>query len=149
MRRSPAEVFFNLQTGCRQRSFRRESIKGGEEIFINQCYACHTIDGFNNDIVSKDSFDELQRPAFVYQALLQVHYFMPPFAGTDEEADALAAYIAGGLHGKEIVSVKEAEQRRTAFLRQIGRPVMMLLTSRVPSEGNSQEENYQRSAGGT
>ena len=44
----------------------------------------------------------------------QVRYFMPPFAGTEEEADALAAYIAGGLHGKEIVTVKQ-EERRTAF----------------------------------
>lgn len=27
---------------------------------------------------------------------------MPPFAGNDAEADALAAFIVGGLHGKEI-----------------------------------------------
>lgn len=33
----------------------------------------------------------------------EVRYFMPPFAGTDAEADALAAYIVGGLHGKEVV----------------------------------------------
>ena len=35
----------------------------------------------------------------------QIHekrYFMPPFIGTDQEAKALAAYIAGGLLGKEV-----------------------------------------------
>ena len=42
------------------------------------------------------------------QKIHQVRYFMPPFAGTEEETKALAAYIAGGLHGKEIAEQKQA-----------------------------------------
>ncbi len=32
----------------------------------------------------------------------EIRYFMPPFAGTETEAGALAAYIAGELHGKDV-----------------------------------------------
>ncbi|PID41922.1 MAG: hypothetical protein CR981_02790, partial [Proteobacteria bacterium] len=84
-------------------------ITAGEEIFIHQCYACHTLDGFNNEIVAKTeamSFGALR--AYI-RKIHQVRYFMPPFAGTDAEADALAAYIAGGLHKKEIVLEKDTE----------------------------------------
>ena len=83
-------------------------MKAGEEIFIHQCYACHTINGFNNDIVSRTasmSFGALQS---YIKKIHKLRYFMPPFAGTDEEAQALAAYIAGGLHNKEVVLAAEA-----------------------------------------
>lgn len=35
---------------------------------------------------------------------------MPPFAGTKEEAGALAAYIAGSLHDKETEEVQSGDQ---------------------------------------
>ena len=83
-------------------------IQAGKEIFIHQCYACHTIDGFNNDI-------KVKAKAMSYTALIkyinkihQIRYFMPPFAGNEEEAEALAAFIAGDLLGKEI---KKPEQQ--------------------------------------
>ncbi|MEJ2057350.1 MAG: c-type cytochrome [Desulfofustis sp.] len=37
----------------------------------------------------------------------QIRYFMPPFAGTPQEAEALAAYIVGGIHGNEIITASE------------------------------------------
>jgi mono/diheme cytochrome c family protein len=44
------------------------------------------------------------------QTIHQKRYFMPPFAGTDAEAEALAAYLVGTLHGKEIVMPSPAEE---------------------------------------
>ena len=84
-------------------------VKGGEELFIHQCYACHTVNGFNNDIVSRTSKMSFQALSSYIKRIHQVRYFMPPFAGNDAEAEALAAYIAGGIHGKEILLKKEAE----------------------------------------
>jgi mono/diheme cytochrome c family protein len=74
----------------------------GEEIFINQCYACHTVDGINNGIVQATS--TMSYPALVsyIKKIHEVRYFMPPFVGTEQEARALAVYIAGGLHGKDV-----------------------------------------------
>jgi len=36
----------------------------------------------------------------------KVRYFMPPFAGTPKEAQALAAFIAGDLNGKDVSEPK-------------------------------------------
>lgn len=80
----------------------------GRELYIQQCYACHTLGGLNNDLV------ELTRN-MSYLALNKyigkihdVRYFMPPFAGTEEEAGALAAFLAGDLHGKDVSEVLPA-----------------------------------------
>lgn len=74
----------------------------GHELFINQCFACHTMGGGNNDIVpitANMSFRALQS----YLAKIhEIRYFMPPFFGTDDERVALAAFIAGGIHDKPV-----------------------------------------------
>lgn len=80
----------------------------GEELFINQCYACHTLGGINNDMVSLTKDMSYQALAAYIKKIHQVRYFMPPFVGTEAEARALAAYIAGSLHGKEVVD-RQAE----------------------------------------
>ena len=43
--------------------------------------------------------------------------FMPPFAGTEEERQALAAYLVGELHGKEIgeLEVSASDRGRVLF----------------------------------
>ncbi len=77
-------------------------LEAGRELFLHQCFACHTIGGFNNDIIARTrnmSFTGLR------SYLATIHgkrYFMPPFAGTDAELQALAAYIAGGLNHKPL-----------------------------------------------
>ena len=81
-------------------------IQGGEELFIHQCYACHTIGGLNNDIVSRTTSMSYGALRSYINKIHKLRYFMPPFAGTDEEVDALAAFIAGGLHGKAFEIVK-------------------------------------------
>ncbi len=77
-------------------------IDAGREIFIHQCYACHTIGGINNDIVVRTKGMSLRGMVKYIERIHRVRYFMPPFAGTEEEAKALAAFIVGGLHGKPI-----------------------------------------------
>ena len=79
--------------------------QAGRELFIHQCYACHTVGGGNNDIVSRTAAQTYSGLTAYIGRMHQVRPFMPPFAGTEAEARALAAYIVGDLHGKE---VKEA-----------------------------------------
>ncbi|MGB3211342.1 MAG: c-type cytochrome [Desulforhopalus sp.] len=77
-------------------------LEAGEELFINQCYACHTAGGRNNDIVGLTGNMSYRALVSYIEKIHEVRYFMPPFAGTEQERKALAAYIAGGLHGKEV-----------------------------------------------
>ncbi len=80
-------------------------IQAGEELFIQQCYACHTINGINNDIVAASKNMSFRALTKYIDKIHERRYFMPPFFGTDREKKALATYIAGGLLGKEIVAV--------------------------------------------
>ncbi|KAB2888482.1 MAG: cytochrome C [Desulfobulbaceae bacterium] len=76
--------------------------RAGRELFIHQCYACHTVGGGNNDIVSRTAAQTYSGLTAYIGRMHQVRPFMPPFAGTEAEARALAAYIVGDLHGKEV-----------------------------------------------
>jgi mono/diheme cytochrome c family protein len=74
----------------------------GRELFIHQCYACHTIGGLNNDIVSRTKAMSYPALTAYLGKMHEIRPFMPPFVGNEAEAKALAAYIVGDLHGKEI-----------------------------------------------
>ncbi|BBB33282.1 cytochrome c family protein [Thermotomaculum hydrothermale] len=88
----------------------------GKELFIHQCYACHTIGGFNNDIKEKAASMSYTALTKYIEKIHKVRYFMPPFAGNEEEAKALAAFIAGDLLGKEVKEpVKKALDGKTIF----------------------------------
>ncbi len=114
-------------------------IRAGEEIFVHQCYACHTIDGINNDIVSRTATMSYGALRSYIGKIHQMRYFMPPFVGTGEEVDALAAYIAGGLHGKEIVTVKQEDSGVRLFEENCA--ACHDSADLAPSlDGNSQEE---------
>jgi mono/diheme cytochrome c family protein len=77
-------------------------LEAGRELFLHQCFACHTVGGFNNDIVIRTrnmSYGAMQK----YLATIhQKRYFMPPFAGNESELKALAAYLTAGLHKKPL-----------------------------------------------
>jgi len=81
--------------------------EAGRELFEHQCYACHTIGGRNNDIVRATSRMSYRALVNYIQKIHEVRYFMPPFVGTELESQALAAYIAGGLHGKDVQESQE------------------------------------------
>ena len=83
--------------------------ESGNELLTLQCMSCHTFDG-RNDLMSKTH-------EFAYlgvQALLtgqgKMLRYMPPMVGTPAEYDALARYIVGELHGKQIETTPTASQ---------------------------------------
>jgi mono/diheme cytochrome c family protein len=77
-------------------------LQAGRELFNLQCLACHTVNGIRNDVVERSE-------TYTYLGLLsmltgqgKIQNYMPPFAGTEAEKEALAAYLAVELLGKEI-----------------------------------------------
>lgn len=74
----------------------------GEELFIQQCYACHTAGGFNNDLKAQTARMSYSAMSSYIKRIHEVRYFMPPFAGTEAEAETLAAYLVGEWHGKDV-----------------------------------------------
>lgn len=95
--------FLQSAIWVRNREVSAENQKAaGKELFVHQCYACHTVGGFNNDIVSRTGSMSYSALSGYIQKMHEIRPFMPPFAGTEVEASALAAYIVGDLHGKEI-----------------------------------------------
>ena len=76
--------------------------QAGAELFKFQCYACHTVDGINNDIRPKTANSSFNGMVKYLAVMHDRRPFMPPFVGTELERKALAAYLVGTLHGKEI-----------------------------------------------
>ena len=77
----------------------------GHELYIQQCYSCHTLGAGNNDLAALT--EKMSYPALVAYIgkMHTIRPFMPPFAGTDKEVRALSAFLAGEVHGKETVDV--------------------------------------------
>ena len=69
-------------------------VKVGEQLYLFECRYCHTVNGINSVKARVKGWDE----ATIYHRLGQLNSpatpYMPPFAGTDEERAALAAYLA-------------------------------------------------------
>ena len=82
----------------------------GKELYIHQCYSCHTLGGSNNDLLKLTRNMSYTALSKYIGKIHKIRYFMPPFAGTDEEAKALAAYIVGDLHGKEIIETTATDR---------------------------------------
>lgn len=85
-------------------------LQAGEELFIHQCYSCHTVNGRNNDIVRATEKMSYRAMSKYLEKIHRVRYFMPPFAGTEDENMALAAYIAGTLHGRDTSDFRKAAE---------------------------------------
>jgi len=77
--------------------------EAGREIFNLECLSCHTIDGIRNDILPLTK--NITYLGMISQLTGQgkVRTYMPPFAGTARELEALAAYIVGTLQGKDLI----------------------------------------------
>lgn len=76
--------------------------EAGRELFRLQCYACHTIGGINNDIVPRTAAMDFPALTNYLRNVIHKRPYMPPFLGSELEAAALAAYVAGDLHGKPV-----------------------------------------------
>jgi len=74
-------------------------LEAGAEIFRLQCMACHTVDGYNGVLNKSDRLTERGLEALL-TGMGKVNSYMPPFAGTEQEKRAVAAYIYRELQGK-------------------------------------------------
>lgn len=70
-------------------------LEAGRELYKGQCITCHTVDGWRTKRAFADRLDGWDEEGLAgYIATLhETRPFMPPFAGTDEEREALAAYL--------------------------------------------------------
>ncbi|QTH45476.1 c-type cytochrome [Cohnella sp. LGH] len=71
-------------------------MEAGEEIFAMQCLACHSIDGVRRSRAMTERIDGWSEEALIgfIPSMHLVREVMPPFAGTKEELEAVAAYLA-------------------------------------------------------
>ncbi|WP_183248844.1 c-type cytochrome [Anoxybacillus tengchongensis] len=70
-------------------------IEAGREIYEGQCLACHTIDGWRSKRALANrlqGWPQKSIESFI-PTMHQVRPMMPPFVGTKEEVEALAAYL--------------------------------------------------------
>ena len=74
-------------------------LEAGREIFEGQCMACHTVDGWRDKRAMAERIGGWNKDALSqYIATLhQARSFMPPFAGTEEEREALAEYLVNAV----------------------------------------------------
>lgn len=98
-----SEGFLKSAKWVRHKEVTRDNqLEAGHELFLHQCFACHTVGGFNNDILIRTknmSYGAMQK----YLATIHdKRYFMPPFVGNEAELKALAAYLTAGLHQKPL-----------------------------------------------
>lgn len=83
------------------KELKEENVKeAGAELFRLQCLSCHTIDGYNG---VKNKIDRLTERGIEAQltGTGKVNTYMPPFAGTEVEKKALAAFLYGEILGKD------------------------------------------------
>ena len=75
-------------------------LAAGREIYNTLCLSCHSINGPMNDIVPLVA----DLTPFSLKARLQgmgrANTYMPPFAGDDQDKEALTAFLLEGLHDK-------------------------------------------------
>ena len=77
-------------------------LEAGQELFIQQCHACHTLHGFNNDLAARTRTMGYPAMLAYLRTVHEKRPFMPPFAGNEAEARALAAFIVKGIHGRDV-----------------------------------------------
>ncbi len=80
-------------------------LQAGEELFRLQCMPCHTIDHYNG---IKPGTSKLTERGIEAQltGMGKVNTYMPPFAGTQKEKEALAAYLYEVIQGKTTRAAK-------------------------------------------
>lgn len=78
----------------------KNELMAGEDLFRLQCFACHTYGGYNDIIKRTDHLTQRGLEAKL-TGLGKVNNYMPPFVGTQQELEALAAYLFLDLHKNE------------------------------------------------
>ena len=91
-------------------------LEAGRELFLHQCFSCHTVGGFNNDIISRTKNMSYGAMRKYLATIHEKRYFMPPFVGNEAELKALAAYLTAGLHKKPLTDDSGAAGDRGKLL---------------------------------
>lgn len=79
-------------------------LEAGREIYNLECMSCHTIGGNANDIVERISGYGYQGLRAQISGQGKVLGYMPPFLGTEQEKDALVAFLWRDVLGRELPS---------------------------------------------
>lgn len=77
-------------------------LEAGRELFLHQCFACHSLGGFNNNIVDRTKNMSFGAMRNYLATIHEKRYFMPPFVGNEAELKALATYLTAGLNPKPL-----------------------------------------------
>lgn len=94
-------------------------LRTGALVFREQCSVCHTTNGVNSlPGLTKGWDGEMMRQNFA--KLQELKPFMPPFAGTPEELDALAEYL-GWLHAGRPATWPDATADRAVYVDRLER----------------------------
>lgn len=104
-----SEGFLSQAKWTRIKEVSEENLpEAGAEIFRLQCMICHTVDGYNDVRSKTGQLTERGLEAWL-RGMGKVNSYMPPFAGTNLEKRAVAAYIYRVLQGKSTTSPKVQE----------------------------------------
>lgn len=116
-----SEGALKLATFSKHKNVTEENkLEAGEELFRMQCIACHSIDGARRSRAMTERIDGWSEEAIAgfIPNMHEVRDVMPPFVGTEEELQAISAYLyneVSGLKGtqdepgNEAVSVSDAD----------------------------------------
>ena len=105
---TPAEVAYLRKEGCvthdpyplkHPEIYPNEQLKLGARVFRFHCSVCHTMEGANALIHLTGRWTPMQKRLNIAQ-LQRTKTFMPPFAGTPEELEALARLIEWQTDGR-------------------------------------------------
>ena len=103
---------YPLRDGVR---YANEQLQLGAKVFRFQCDACHTVRGTNGLVHLAGTWSETQKRMNIAQ-LQRTKSFMPPFAGTPEELEAIVQWITWQHAGRP---VEWPESNDPAALQQI------------------------------
>ena len=73
-------------------------LDAGRELFRILCLSCHSVGGFKNDIIVRTRDMDSDDIETIMTEMGDEKEFMPPFAGTDREREALSYYITERLN---------------------------------------------------
>ncbi|MBD2847393.1 cytochrome c [Paenibacillus sp. IB182496] len=87
-------------------------LQAGAELFRMQCIACHSIDGVRRSRAMTERAAGMSQEALAgfIPVMHEIRDVMPPFAGTQEEIDALAAYLAAMVNDPDTAVVAKDEE---------------------------------------
>jgi cytochrome bd ubiquinol oxidase subunit I len=128
----PQDVAELRKTGCVtddpfpvtfEKTLPNDIVTTGAKVFRRQCAVCHTVEGSNAVVHLTESWDIDQQRMNIAK-LQQTKPFMPPFAGTPQELEALVQYVRWVQAGRPAEWLKtldeQALQQITGWLDDAG-----------------------------